>query len=149
MPIYKVHHDKDPSERIFAKAGDLSEYEVFNSQVLVGVYIRPEKTASGLIMTTKTRDEDKFQGKVGVILKMGPRAFKDDNGVWFKDEDGRDITFDIGDWVVFRASDGWAITLPLNGPSDDTDADGGKGFLCRLMDDVAIRMRIPHPDAVY
>ena len=144
MPIYKVHHDKDPSERIFAKAGDLSEYEVFNSQVLVGVYIRPEKTASGLIMTTKTRDEDKFQGKVGVILKMGPRAFKDDNGVWFKD-----AVFNVGDWVVFRASDGWAITVPIMpGTADDTDIDG-KGFLCRLMEDTAIRMRIPHPDAVY
>jgi len=145
VPIYNVQHDKDPSDKIFTKAADLSEYEVFNSQVLVGVYVRPEKSKGGIITITKTRDEDKYQGKVGIILKMGPNAFRDPNGVWFSGS-----RFAVGNWVVFRASDGWAITLPLApGVSpDDTDIDG-KGFLCRLMDDTAIRMRIRHPDAVY
>ena len=59
------------------------------------------------------------------------------------------ITADDVGKKVFRASDGWAITVPIMpGTADDTDIDG-KGFLCRLMEDTAIRMRIPHPDAVY
>lgn len=144
MPVVAVFHEEDPADKLFRKAGKLAHYDVFNSQVLVAVYIRPEKSKSGLIMTTRTRDEDKFQSKVGMILKMGPSAFRDENGVWFKNE-----KFSVGDWVVFRASDGWAITLPIDkGPAEDTDIDG-KGFLCRLMDDTAVRMRIPHPDAVY
>jgi len=41
----------------------------------------------------------------------------------------------VGDWVFYRASDGWSITID--------------NILCRVMDDTAIRGRIPHPDTVW
>lgn len=144
MPIYNVQHDEDPKEKLYRKAGNLDHFEIYNRQILVGIYVRSEKSKSGLILTTRTRDEDKYQSKVGLILKAGPSAFDDPSGVWFTKGAPK-----VGDWVVFRASDGWAITLPIHcGPADDTDVDG-KGFICRLMDDDAVRMRIPHPDCVY
>jgi co-chaperonin GroES (HSP10) len=96
----------------------------------VAVYIRPEKTKSGIILSDKTRDEDRYQSKVGLIVKKGPSAFVDDDGKWFS---GLDVN--EGDWIVFRPSDGWNITV--------------NGTLCRMLDDMSIRARISHPDQVW
>lgn len=123
-------HDKDPRETLRSEVGDVSNIEIFNMQVLVAVYIRPEKTKSGIILSDKTRDEDKYQSKVGLILKKGPSAFVDDDGKWFS---GLDIK--EGDWIVFRPSDGWNVTI--------------NGTLCRMLDDMSIRARISHPDQVW
>jgi co-chaperonin GroES (HSP10) len=123
-------HEEDPKKTIVKEIGDLSGFELMNTQVLVAVYIRPEKTKGGIIMTTKSRDEDRYQSKVGLILKAGPSAFVDDEGKWFSG-----LNLGVGDWIVFRPSDGWNVTV--------------NGVLCRMFDDTAVRMRIPHPDNVY
>lgn len=123
-------HDADPREALRKEVGDVSDIEIFNMQVLVAVYIRPEKTKSGIILSDRTRDEDKYQSKVGLILKKGPSAFVDDDGKWFS---GLDIK--EGDWIVFRPSDGWNVTI--------------NGTLCRMLDDMSIRARISHPDQVW
>ena len=123
-------HEEDPKKTIVKEIGDLGGFELMNTQVLVAVYIRPEKTKGGIIMTTKSRDEDRYQSKVGLILKAGPSAFVDDEGKWFSG-----LNLGVGDWIVFRPSDGWNVTV--------------NGVLCRMFDDTAVRMRIPHPDNVY
>lgn len=123
-------HEKDPKQALFEQVGDLSKIEIFNMQVLVAVYIRPEKTKSGLYLSDKARDEDRYQSKVGLIIKKGPTAFVDKDGEWFS---GLDIK--EGDWVVFRPSDGWNITV--------------NGTLCRMLDDMSVRGRIEHPDQVW
>ena len=123
-------HEKDPKEVLLEQVGDLSKIEVFNMQVLVAVYIRPEKTKSGLYLSDKARDEDRYQSKVGLIIKKGPTAFVDKDGEWFS---GLEIK--EGDWIVFRPSDGWNITV--------------NGTLCRMLDDMSVRARIEHPDQVW
>ena len=123
-------HEADPKEMLLKELGDISKVELLNTQVLVAVYIRPEKTKGGIIMAAKARDEDRHQSKVGLILKTGPSAFVDEDGKWFSDLDLK-----AGDWIVFRPSDGWNIAV--------------NGILCRMFDDTAIRARIPHPDSVY
>jgi co-chaperonin GroES (HSP10) len=123
-------HELDPREKLLAEIGDLSKFEIFNTGVLVAVYIRPEKTKGGFILTDKTRDEDRYQSKVGLVVKTGPRAFVEDDGKWF---DGLNIG--VGDWLVFRPSDGWNITV--------------HGVLCRFFSDDSFKWRIPHPDEVY
>jgi co-chaperonin GroES (HSP10) len=123
-------HEKDPKEVLLEQVGDISKIEVFNMQVLVAVYIRPEKTKSGLFLSDKARDEDRYQSKVGLIIKKGPTAFVDKDGEWFS---GLDIK--EGDWIVFRPSDGWNITV--------------NGTLCRMLDDMSVRARIEHPDQVW
>lgn len=130
MPYMRMEHGVDPAETIRKEMGDISDIEIFHNQVLVAIYIRPEKTKSGLYLSAQTRDEDKYQGKVGLIIKKGADAFVDESGKWFKG-----VNLDVGDWIYFRPSDGWAITV--------------HGQLCRILDDTDVRGRIPAPDAVW
>ncbi len=131
MPPMKMNHDVDPAEEIKNSVGDLAKnFQLFNNQILVGIYIRPQKTKSGIILTDKYVDEDRYQGKVGLVLKAGPLAFKDDKSEWFKD-----VNVSEGDWVVFRPSDGWAISI--------------EGQPCRILEDYAVKARVSQPDYVW
>ena len=106
MPAMKMYHEKDPRELLVEQVGDISDFELFNNQVLVALYLRPKITKSGIILTDQTVDEDIYQSKVGLVLKKGPTAFQDEEGQWFKE-----VTINEGDWLVSRASDGWTITI--------------------------------------
>lgn len=130
MPYMVMQHEDDPAKPLWDQAGDLSSIEVFNNQLLVAVYVRPQKTKSGIYLTDKTTEEDRYQSKVGLVLKKGPSAFNDTTGEWFNG-----VSINEGDWIVFRPSDGWSIVV--------------NGQLCRMIDDVNIRGRIDHPDRVW
>ena len=130
MPFTWMEHEVDPAKKIIEEIGDLSQIELFNNQLLMGVYIRPQKTKSGLYLTNQTTDEDRFQSKVGLLLKQGPRAFEPNDEGWFDGE-----TFNLHDWLVFRPSDGWSITV--------------NGVLCRILIDTQVKMRVLNPDCVY
>lgn len=130
MPHMVMDHESDPKDKLKKAVGDVSKVEIFNNQLLVAVYLRPEKTKSGIYMPDSHRDEDRHQSKVGLVLKKGPNAFVDDTNVWFKD-----VNVEIGDWIVFRPSDGWQITV--------------NGALCRILDDTYIKGRIDQPDRVW
>lgn len=123
------HADHDPKQKILDKVGDLDEIQVMNANILVGIYIRPEKTRGGIIVHT-TQKEDEFQGKVGLVLAVGPLAFRDDETTKFGGQQ-----LQVGDWVMFRASDGDALDV--------------NGQRCRLLQDVTVRMKIAQPDTVY
>lgn len=122
----------DPKDEIKKAIGSLDGIDIYHNQVLVAVYIRPEKTKGGILLPDYTggrRDEDKWQGKVGLIVKLGANAFDDPKGVWFKDVDLK-----IGDWVIFRPSDGWNIVV--------------NGVLCRILEDVVIRGKTDNPERI-
>lgn len=138
MPAVAMLHEVDPREAILKKVGDLSGIEIFGNDILVAIYKRPEKTKSGLILTANTLNEDVHQGKVGLILKMGPTSYIDDDGNRFRD-------IKEGDWVVFRPSDGWRVTLnTLQGTySKDDTVD------CRIVSDISVRSRVQDPDSIY
>jgi hypothetical protein len=124
-----MSHEEDPKKKLLEELGDISNVELFHNQVLLAVYLRPEKTKSGLILTANHLDEDRYQSKVGLLIKRGPLAFEQD-GNWFTG-----VTFEDHDWLIFRPSDGWSITV--------------NGVLCRIFDDISIKGRAPHPDSVY
>lgn len=129
MPAVAYAHVDDPREQLRAKIGDLTHFEVFHNKVLCAIYIAPEKTAGGIIRPQTNIDEDKHQGKIGLIVKIGPSAFvADEKWSW-----PHDIGLD--DWVYYRVSDGWAVTI--------------NGVPCRVLDDVDIKGRVPHPDQVW
>jgi len=130
MPFMRMTHEADPKENLLTELGDLSSVELFNNQILVAVYIRPQKTKSGIYLTEKTTDEDRYQSKVGLLVKKGPTAFQDTTGEWFAGE-----TFNLNDWLVFRPSDGWSITV--------------HGVLCRILSDTQVKGRIEVPDQVW
>lgn len=130
MAAMQMEHEVDPREKLINELGDLSKVELLNNQALVAVYIRPEKTKSGLYLSSKTVDEDRYQGKVGLLVAHGPSAFKDDDGEWFGG-----LEFNLHDWLVFRPSDGWSINV--------------NGVLCRILSDTQIKGRIDAPDRVW
>jgi co-chaperonin GroES (HSP10) len=124
-----MRHDTDPRSDLLKKLGNLDGFVLYNNQVLIGIYERPEKTAKGIILTQTTRGEDKYQGKAALILKMGPVAFAQTEGYFT--EGGPQV----GDWIAIRPSDGWPINI--------------NGTLCRMLVDEAVKLRIPSPDSVY
>ena len=123
-------HDKDPAEAIREEVGDISKARVLFNTLLVAKYVRPNKTTGGILLTDKTRDEDLYQGKAHLVLKKGPRAFVDDGDVLFH---GQNV--EVGEWVVFRPSDGWDVTI--------------NGKQCRMVQDVHVKMVPPTPDMVW
>lgn len=130
MPYMRMNHDVDPAKNLMDQLGNLDDIQVFNNEVLVAIYVRPQKTKSGLHLPSQTTDEDKFQGKVGLVVKLGFQAFDDPNNRWFK---GTKVN--VGDWVYFRVTDGWSINV--------------HGVPCRMIDDTDIRGVTKFPDAVW
>lgn len=130
MPHMIMDHEVDPKQKLLQEIGDVSDFEIFNNQLLVAVYIRPKKTKSGLYLADQTTEEDRFQSKVGLLIGMGPAAFNDESGQWFEN-----TKFKLHDWLVFRPSDGWNITV--------------NGVLCRMLSDTQIKGRVSHPDLVW
>lgn len=126
--LHDMQHDEDPKELILKKIGDISSEEFFGSRVVVATYIRPERKKSGLIITNSVREEDKFQGKVGLVIALGPVAFKRE-GIEYG---GNSVK--IGDWVVYRPMDGHAQSI--------------KGNHCRVLEDEDIVAKVSHPDLV-
>lgn len=81
-------------QEILDDIGDLSKMEIYGAQILVTPYVRPKKTAGGIIITETSQKEDNWQGKVALVLKIGPTAFLA----------GREAQFggrfpQVGDWI--------------------------------------------------
>lgn len=129
MPATAFAHDKDPRQKLLDELGDLNGVEILHNLVLCAVYIAPEKTKGGIIRPYQNVEEDKFQGKVGLIVKCGPRAFESD-AKWQWPED-----MGVGDWVFYRVSDTGPMTV--------------NGQTCRLMEDIDVKGRQDHPDRVW
>lgn len=102
------------------------DHEVLHNRVLVATYIQPAKTQGGIIIPQKTRDEDIYQGNVGLVIGLGPGAFKDDAVAQF-----HGVRLNLHDWVLYLPADG--LSLEIN------------QVPCRLFADVDIRMRVTDP----
>jgi co-chaperonin GroES (HSP10) len=133
-----AQHDIDPRDKIFAQVGmkqvggkwTIPGFHVHGNRVLVGVYERPEKLASGIVLSDVTRREDEHQSKAGIVLLLGHSAFQSDDRFDF----GPDKV-DVGDYISLWVSDGRKIII--------------NGVLCRVIRDQDINLRIPSPDSVY
>jgi len=132
--ILMDHSAVDPREELFERLGDISDIELFHNNVVVAIYKRPEKTKSGIILTSSHLEEDVYQGKCGLVVKMGPSAFQSD-GNWSMPD------IKVGDWVFFRASDGWNMSIRGN--------DKKEAVQCRRLKDTSIEGRITHPDMIW
>lgn len=130
MTHLMMDHAEDPKSKIIREIGDITGFQLLNNRILLGTYIRPQKTKSGLYLSEKYLEEDKYQSKVGLLLAQGPSAFQEKDGQWFAG-----LQFNVGDWLVFRPSDGWNITV--------------NGVLCRILQDVQIQGIADNPDRVW
>ena len=136
MPAMLMQHDSDPRQEILDNIGNLDKFTLYGNSILIGVYERPKVTKSGIHLADQTRQEDKYQGKAGLVLKKGPNAFVSDANYDFK---GQDVN--VGDWVSIWVSDGRQIIIQ--------NEKNGKKQLCRLVEDQHIRLKIPAPDIVF
>lgn len=119
----------DPKKAILSAIGDVSKISLFSGRVLLATYIAPEKTAGGIYRPVTNVKEDIWQGVVGLVVKKGATAFKDDDTTKFQ---GQDVQ--VGDWVTFRPGDAKRIQI--------------NGVECRIVEDVLIDMVIDNPDIV-
>ncbi len=93
-------HDTDPKREIFdAVKSYLEDIDINGVDILTVVYIRPEKTKGGIILTKSYRDEDRFQGIVALVVKVGPNVDK------YKEQFKDGNIPKVGDWVMYRTRD--------------------------------------------
>lgn len=128
--IAQISQAHDPKSAIIKAAGDLSQVTVNADLVLVGTYIRPEKTAGGIIRPKENVEEDQHQGKVGLVLKVGPLAYAD-----WEDDGARGKSAALHTWVVYAIKDGWGLEV--------------NGTPCRLIPYDKLRMQLPDPMMVF
>lgn len=133
MKALKMVHDQDPKSLLAsAVAPYLDGITVPPYRFICAVYKRPEKTAGGIFLpeTAGPRKEDRYQGKVGLILKMGAHCFEDDSSHKWGDERPK-----VGDWIVWNVGDTWSFVL------GETD--------CRWLSEDDWRLTTTNPDWFY
>jgi hypothetical protein len=124
----------DPrKQEILDKLGDISSYEIPYNYLLIAIYQRSQRTPSGLYKTANAVKEDVYQGKVGLVVKLGTT-------VEFKS-----TPVAVGDWIVVRPSDTWPLDINTR-----PEICEQKDFVaCRMLFPDQIRARIPDPDMVW
>lgn len=141
MPaVIKMDQKTDPASDIYKKLNMKKDkggvwrlpdgYEVAGNRVLLATFDRPEKTAGGVYLTDRNRDEEKNQGKACLIVGLGQSAFVSDQNYDF-----RGFRAEIGDWVCVHVWETRPILI--------------EGHACRIAFDTTIQMKIPGPDRIY
>lgn len=129
--VIEVIHTKDPKKVIWeALDGWIDRVRPTAGDVIVCVYERPAETRGKIIIpeTASRVSEDKFQGVVGLIVKVGPEYQKHRQNL------GLDEMPPVGSWIAFRTQDCVAFTL-------------GKRAM-RLLQGDFIRMTLIDPDCI-
>lgn len=125
----------DPKGSLWESLGDTVDHVTPKPyELIVATYIRPEQTKGGIFIPDRTLTEDRFQGKVGLLLKLGEFCFEDDAKTkWgsFKPA--------VGDWVIYRASDAWEVFL----------GDGREGTSCRFLHESSIVGLTDNPELIF
>jgi hypothetical protein len=141
-----------PADQKAAIVRDLGEQvkniTVMRNRVLVCTYVEAEISAGGILKPQSRIDESKYQGKVGLVLKVGPIAFEFDEIVRDLNEPGADADAvlahhgvpQVGDWVFFRASDTWDCGIAV---------EAGKGVHCRFINDDSIVGLVTDPSIIW
>ena len=125
-----ISNSKDPKKDILRLIGSLDGVEVKWNMILVATYIRPSKTAGGIIRPEMNVAEDEWQGKVGLVLKLGPMAYVDDEETQFNGESVK-----VGEWAVYKVGDAWSVNI--------------NGYPCRIVRDSSIKMTVTDPGIVF
>jgi hypothetical protein len=130
-------------QQILDKLGDLSHITIAQNEFLMAVYVRSNRSPGGLYLTDKTVKEDVYQGKVGLVVKIGDacrfeRVDPKTNVVY-------GVPVKLYDWVVVKPSDTWALDV-----NADPEAMKREDFVtCRLAYDDMVRMVIDTPNMVW
>lgn len=130
MPAIAHLHTVDPKQELHDKVWPLvKDFEVLGPRLLLAVYMPPERTKGGIIMTDRHKTENRFQAVTALVMKMGPLAFVDDETHKWGERKPK-----VGDWVVYRVGDTYGI-------------DVGE-YTVRMIEDSLIFAIVPAPDLV-
>ena len=87
-------------EMLLGMLGDISGQRPLGNRVLVATYVTRQISKGGIIFVDKRKDASRFEGKVGLVIAVGPGAFKYDGAYPWEGPKPA-----VGDWVWYRASD--------------------------------------------
>ena len=133
----RVVHESDPKQDIVDEGKHLiKDWKVMAARVLIVMYERGKqksraevRTAGGIIVPDTgemgSLGTEKFQSKVGLVMKVGPLAFQDD-----ETHRWGGVIPEIGDWVQIDVS----RTIPFDMPN------GRRG---RYVEDVDVYAILP------
>lgn len=133
------------------------------NRCLVATYVRPNVSSGGIIFTDKKTEEDRWQGKVGLLLKTGPAAFEFDevmeqiqsyltgggpDGAPIETSESaaryrayRDLGVPfVGDWIAYRTSETHEVGI---------EVEKGICASCRFITDDSIIMRVADPSIIW
>lgn len=137
------HVEVDTKQEILDKLGDLSGVEISQNQFIMAIYFRPEMTPGGIVMPPSYLKEDEYQGKVGLVVKIGSACrfvhTDEKTGVTYG------VPIALHDWVVVRVSDSWP--LDINAHPNILRRD--EFVKCRLVFDDCVRLKVPHPGMIW
>lgn len=139
-------HDVDPKQEIISDSAELlASFQIRPYDVLLVMYQREliagdKRLRSGIYLPDNgagTMREDTYQGKVGLVLKVGSLAFTDEEAHKWEG-----FTPKVGDWVVINIGDTFGFELPKHPwlPS---------GRKVRIVDENYVRAIVPEPDVVW
>lgn len=137
VTLQKLVSSADQKAALRKALGDLSGVEVMGARVLLAIYIGaetyslPDGRPGRIIRADGNIKESIWQGTVGLVVKKGHRAFKDDPAanVYFHDADIK-----VGEWVLFRPAD--AKRVQINGVD------------CRLVEDSQLDLVVDDPECI-
>ena len=131
--LEKLSEAEDQKSALIEAVGDLKNIQILGTKLLVAIYIEPDfKVLPGgqkLYSTPGQKKESIWQGTVGVVLKKGENAFKDDATNSFNGQ-----TVNVHEWVVFRPGDARRVQI--------------RGVDCRLIEDTLIDLVIDDPELI-
>lgn len=139
QPI-RLLHQVDPRQQIteaaepWVKNIKIRPYDVMLAMYLRDKVVGEKITLSGIHLPDNgvgTLKEDLYQGKVGLVMKVGSLAFTDES-----DHRWQDFTPSVGDWVVINVGDTFSFDVP-------------GGWRIRIVDENLVRAIIPAPDMVW
>jgi co-chaperonin GroES (HSP10) len=136
--VIELARAKDQRQTIQERVGDLKGHQVLKDLVLVATYIEPEITAGGILKPDSMLDESRYQGKVGLVLKLGPTAFEYDGQFKYVGPKPK-----VGDWVKYHPSN--AREFFLGGPG----GKGNSGISCRHISSELIEAIIEDPTKIW
>jgi hypothetical protein len=120
--------DGDIKKATLKALGNLKNELVLHSQVLVATWSGSKFYSGTTILKADTALQEMiYQGSIGLVIKVGPGAFKDAPGAVFHGQSAK-----VGDFVLIRPSDGMQMLV--------------RGVPCRLFEDVNIKMIVSDPE---
>lgn len=157
-------------QHIYQALGEAVDTEMFDANVLCGVFCRPNITPTGVYLPTKEIREDWYQHKVVLVLSLGPDAFRGDDSYldarWGKRDpetgelivgSGKARTPRPGEWLFANASAGIQVSMAgddgrrpqgIDHRGEPMDIFEWDGWPCRIIPHDAFYGRVSQPHTV-